>query len=543
MVDVLRTRGRQITSRLGAAFALLLLAQTATAAPPVVTNPGPQENVEGDPVSLPISATDPDGGSLTYSASGLPRRLEIDPATGVICCNINVADVAGTYTVTVGVSDGSSTTNVQFTWIVTPGTMGSGAILREWWGGVPGTSISDLTSWPPYPDSPDGSDLPTSLQLPAPAEPASTGNRLRGYVHPKYTGSHRFRIAASDSARILLSDSDLPSGASMIASTGGTSTSFDVFLEAGARYYIEVIHKSDTPGEFMIVEWEEPTAGELWTLLGGENISPLDFVPVWGQLKDHGSHEGSPVSETVSASDPNEDPLAYTAVGLPPQLSIDLLTGEISGTIDMGSVGSFPVTVTATDPSGNFAEGQFVWEVVPQDATLIAPVNRGVACQDDATGIGYLLYSIVDVRQSKRFWPNPPVSQNAAHFVCVKFVDGQWYYDNNDAYFPHRLWGSDVLVAEIDYDADTITSLEGQLSTYEGVIRGYESGNIGFVANEYDGEFARGEFSVTGSHFYPASYPIYPELPALPGWSRAALLALILAFGRRALKSAVPGRR
>ena len=70
--------------------------------------------------------------------------------------------------------------------------------------------------------------------------------------------------------------------------------------------------------------------------------------------------------------------------------------------------------------------------------------------------------------------------------------------------------------------------------------RGYESGNLGFIANEYNGEFARGEFTVTGSYFYPASYPNHPELPALPGWSRAALLALLLAFGHRALRQFTP---
>ncbi len=208
----------------------------------------------------------------------------------------------------------------------------------------------------------------------------------------------------------------------------------------------------------------------------------------------------------------------------------------------MGNVGSFPVTVRATDPAANFGEAQFVWEAVPHDATLIVPVNRGIACQDGATGIGYLLYSVVDVRQSMRFKPNPPVSQNAAHFVCVIHIGGQWFYDNNDDYYPHRLWGSDVLVAELDYDNDTITDLVGQLSTFEGAVRGYESGNLTFTANEYDGVFARGEFSVAGSYFYPARYPIYPDLPALPGWGRAALLALLLAFGHRAVRRAVPSR-
>ncbi|MEL7432373.1 MAG: malectin domain-containing carbohydrate-binding protein [Chloroflexota bacterium] len=52
---------------------------------PVVTNPGAQNNVEGEVINLPIVASDPDQGqTLTYSAEGLPPSLSIDADTGVI---------------------------------------------------------------------------------------------------------------------------------------------------------------------------------------------------------------------------------------------------------------------------------------------------------------------------------------------------------------------------------------------------------------------------------------------------------------------------
>jgi hypothetical protein len=49
-----------------------------------VSSPGDQTTTKGTAVDLPIKATRTDGGTLTYTASGLPAGLAIDPATGVI---------------------------------------------------------------------------------------------------------------------------------------------------------------------------------------------------------------------------------------------------------------------------------------------------------------------------------------------------------------------------------------------------------------------------------------------------------------------------
>lgn len=64
---------------------ITITVEEAVNAAPVVTNPGTQENAEGDMILLPINATDEeDCGQLTYSATGLPGGLTIDEATGVI---------------------------------------------------------------------------------------------------------------------------------------------------------------------------------------------------------------------------------------------------------------------------------------------------------------------------------------------------------------------------------------------------------------------------------------------------------------------------
>jgi hypothetical protein len=69
-------------------------------------------------VALQLQASDPNGDSLTYGASGLPADLSVDPSTGLISGTLTAAS-AGTHSVTVSASDGVLTTNQSFTWTVT----------------------------------------------------------------------------------------------------------------------------------------------------------------------------------------------------------------------------------------------------------------------------------------------------------------------------------------------------------------------------------------------------------------------------------------
>ncbi len=68
-----------------------------------ITGPGDQTPTTRTPVSLQIAATDSIGAPLTYSASGLPPGLSINPATGLISGSITTE---GTYPVTVTCQSG-----------------------------------------------------------------------------------------------------------------------------------------------------------------------------------------------------------------------------------------------------------------------------------------------------------------------------------------------------------------------------------------------------------------------------------------------------
>ena len=67
-----------------------------------------QTDAEGDLISLDAGATDADGDTLTYAASGLPDGLSIDTATGEISGTISLSAASGSpYTVSVTVRDGA----------------------------------------------------------------------------------------------------------------------------------------------------------------------------------------------------------------------------------------------------------------------------------------------------------------------------------------------------------------------------------------------------------------------------------------------------
>jgi hypothetical protein len=76
---------------------------------------------EGDTISISAEATDPDGDTLTWSATGLPPGITIDPDSGLISGVISFTAAAGSpYSTQITVSDGLGGTGLDaFAWTVT----------------------------------------------------------------------------------------------------------------------------------------------------------------------------------------------------------------------------------------------------------------------------------------------------------------------------------------------------------------------------------------------------------------------------------------
>ncbi|MGQ4388767.1 M4 family metallopeptidase [Streptomyces sp. SAS_270] len=81
-----------------------------------VTNPGSQSSTVGTAVSLQVSASSTNSGSLSYAATGLPTGLSINSSTGAIT---GTPTTAGSYSTTVTVTDSTGATGTaSFTWTV-----------------------------------------------------------------------------------------------------------------------------------------------------------------------------------------------------------------------------------------------------------------------------------------------------------------------------------------------------------------------------------------------------------------------------------------
>ena len=88
---------------------------------PVVVSPRNQADSEGAIIALQIQASDADRDTLSFSATGLPPDLSINPTTGLIAGSMSTIASAGSpYTVTVTVSDGTDRGRTTFIWEVAP---------------------------------------------------------------------------------------------------------------------------------------------------------------------------------------------------------------------------------------------------------------------------------------------------------------------------------------------------------------------------------------------------------------------------------------
>ena len=347
--------------------------QVSTEGIPDIGNPGTQVTPEGTEYSMQIEATDSDGGTLSFTAIGLPAGLSINGGTGVIS-GTPADGSTGTYEVTVSVTDGESTVDTQFLWVVTTGA--TGQILREWWTGIGGTAITTLTDNANYPDNPTGTDFLDRFE--APADWAENyGTRIRGYIHAPATGDYTFWISTDDNGELWLSSDSNPANKTMIANVPGWSADYEwtkypeqqsasISLVAGERYYVEVLQKEGGGGDNIAVAWQIP-GGSLEVIEGGF-LSPYTGAPEVEPPAEITTAASSTVAFGLEVNDPEDDALTYAAINLPSGMSIDTNTGTISGTLAEDSDGSYDVEVTISD-NANVTTANFTWTVL--DPTVV----------------------------------------------------------------------------------------------------------------------------------------------------------------------------
>ena len=158
----------------------------------------------------------------------------------------------------------------------------TGTILREYWTGIAGTAVSDLTSNANYPSTPTARDYLFSFE--APTDWAdSYGTRVRGYLTAPSSGTYVFWIASDDNSELWLSTNADPANKTKIAYVPGWTNSRQwsnyaeqksvaINLVAGQKYYVEALQKEGGGGDNLAVGWAKP---------GQATSAPSEVVPGW----------------------------------------------------------------------------------------------------------------------------------------------------------------------------------------------------------------------------------------------------------------------
>jgi hypothetical protein len=364
-------------------------------AAPALTNPGSQTHDVGDAVMLQLQASDANGDTLTYAATGLPSGMQIDTASGRI---FGVPTTTHSYSVSVSVTDGTLTATQTFTWTIVavnvpptlaaPGnptsTVGQavsfqlqgadidGDPLTYWASGVPAglqlnTSTGQIAGMPTAAGTfsvtatvSDGAQSAsrsfTWTVLAAPSAPtlAAPGNQTGTVGQP---ATLQLQGADANGDTLIYTTSGLPPGLQLNPVSGlvsGTPT-------AAGTYSVTAQVSDGALAASRSFTW---------------SVAPQNVAPTLSVLSSQSTAEGDPVALDVQGADANGDPLTYAASGLPPGLQMSPGTGRISGTATAS--GTYTVTVVVSD-GGLSAERSFTWTVVPRTVAARGTGSRSTA--------------------------------------------------------------------------------------------------------------------------------------------------------------------
>jgi len=268
---------------------------------PVLDPIGKQQAYEGQLLHFTITAWDPDGDGLIYSASNLPDGATFDPATREFNWTPSY-DQAGNYKVLFTVTD-------------------------DWT--PPASNCEEITI--------------TVEDVNRPPELASIGN-----WKVQEGGLLQFTITASDpdGNGLTYLASSLPDGATFDTATREFiwTPSYD---QAGNYKVLFTVTDNGTP--------PESDSEEITITVGDVNRPPI-LNPIGNKTVT----EGDPLEIIVTATDPDGDDLTYLASSLPDGATFDPVTQKFGWTPGYDQAGNYKVLFTVTDngtpPESDFEE-------------------------------------------------------------------------------------------------------------------------------------------------------------------------------------------
>ena len=159
-----------------------------------------------------------------------------------------------------------------------------GTVTIEYYDGISGQSVTDLTAHASFPDSPT-QRLYRTLMEGVQSFGDIYGSRMRAYLEAPVTGDYKFWIASDDSSELWLGSTANYGTKALIASVTGWTGYRDwvkyasqesglISLEAGKQYYIEALHKEGQGLDHISIAWRIP-GGSIEVILGAY-LSPFN---------------------------------------------------------------------------------------------------------------------------------------------------------------------------------------------------------------------------------------------------------------------------
>lgn len=235
-------------------------------------------------------------------------------------------------------------------------------VKREVWNSISGVNLSDLTSSPDYPASPDVTEYLASLEYTA--QIGAHGARISSWFTPATSGTWYFYVAADDASELWLSTNSDPANKVKIAGNSAwtgyqqwtkyaTQKSAAISLIAGRSYYLEGITKAGGGGDNFAVGWQPSAGGAITTLPATQlRVTNPNAAPV--AVNDSPSvNEGTFVTIPVLANDidANAGPsaLSITSAGTPLHGTVSVIGGSIRYTPEVGYYGQDSFSYTISD--------------------------------------------------------------------------------------------------------------------------------------------------------------------------------------------------